>query len=271
MKNMNFIVIAALAVAAVGCVSHPVVEPYPIVQIVNDSGSNAKAEQAHIDATTVQPLRVLVSIDGGDKEGDAYALSGYLRSGLEGALAARGYRVVYEGDHEILVSTCGPITCLERNRRGTRSVYYGDADIEVTRAAVLNTMTGQTMRNIVARQRFDVQGGEARTRAEAIKSVADALGPELANWAAASVSSVAGSLARCEVSVSNAWSYGGEESYPSRFVATVSRMGGVYLCRVLTTDNASRSFRAELIYDKNMYPDGIVNGLIATSGLDLHR
>jgi hypothetical protein len=247
--------IAVMAAAATGCVSHP-----------------ASPEVKAVVNGTVQPLRVLVSIDGsGDKSGNAYALSGYLQSNLEGALAAGGYRVVYEGDHEILVSTCGSVMCKERNRRGSRSVYYGDADVQVTRAAFRNTMTDQTMRDVVARQRFDVQGGEARTRTEAIKSVADSLGPALSQWAAQSVSKIAAKLERCEVTIDNAWTYRGEEDYPSRFVATVHRMRGVYQCRIISTDNVNRSFRAEIVYDKDMYPDGIVNGLIATRGLNLYR
>ena len=247
--------LAGLAVVLSGCVTHP-----------------ADPEvKAYVDGT-VQPLRVLVSIDGtGDKTGNAYALSGYLQSNIEGALAASGYRVVYEGDHEILVSTCGPVMCKERNRRGSRQVYYGDADVQVTRAAFHNSMTDQTMRDLVARQRFDVQGGEARTRTEAIKSVADTLGPDLARWAAQSVMKVASKLERCEVTINNAWAYRGEEDYPSRFVATVHRMRGIYQCRILSTDNVNRSIRVEIIYDKDMYPDGIVNGLIATSGLNLYR
>ena len=246
---------AALTAVLSGCVTHP-----------------ADPEvKAYVNGT-VQPLRVLVSVDGtGDKTGNAYALSGYLQSNLEGTLAASGFRVVYEGDHEILVSSCGPVMCKERNRRGTRTVYYGDAVMQITRAAFYNPMTDQTMRDLVARQRFDVQGGEARTRTEAIKSVADTLSPELSKWVAQSVTRIAAKLERCEVTINNAWSYRGEEDYPSRFVATVHRMRGIYQCRVLSTDNASRSIRVEIIYDKDMYPEGIVNGLIATSGLNLYR
>ncbi len=253
MKKSIFAIFAAALIS--GCVTHladPEVKTY-----VNG---------------TVQPLRVLVSIDGGkDQSSASYQLSGYLQSHLESALAAAGYRVVYEGNHEILVSTCGQVTCQERNKRGTRSVYYGDADVQVTRAAFENTMRNETMRDIVARQRFDVQGGQARTPTEAIKSVADTLAPELSKWTAASVTKVASKLECCQVTISNAWTYRGEEDYPSRFTATVNRMRGIYSCRILSTDNVNRSFRAEIIYDRDMYPDGIVNGLIATSGLNLYR
>jgi hypothetical protein len=247
--------IALLAIASAGCISHPV-----------------NPEITPIVGGTVQPLRVLVSIDGGeDATSDAYALSGYLQSYLEGSLAVAGYRVVYDGDHEILVSTSGPVTCQPRNSRGSRLVYYGDLDVQVTRTPFHNPMTGQTMQDIVARQRFDVQGGESRTHTEAIKSVSDTLGPELSNWIAQSVTKVAGKLERCEVTISNAWTYRGEEDYPSRFVILANRMKGVYMCRLLSTDNAARSFRAEILYDRDMYPDGIVNGLIATKVFNLYR
>ena len=245
--------IGALVAVVSGCVSYP----------------DQVDVKAYVD-TTVQPLRVLVSIDGG-KAGDAYDLSGYLQSNLEGALVERGYRVVYEGSHEILVSTCGPVMCELLNSRGSKVVYRGDADVQVTRAPLYNAMNDQTMRDVVARQRFDVQGGESRDRTDGIKSVADTLGPPLSQWVAESVSSIAGKLERCEVTIQNAWSYRGEESYPSRFTATVNRMRGVYRCRILATDNAARSIRAEVIYDRDMFPDGFVNALIATRDLNLYR
>jgi hypothetical protein len=253
---MKKALIALFAAAlAGGCVTHP---------------ANPEV-RAYVNGT-VQPLRVLVSIDGGkDQASDAYAFSGYLQSHLEGALSAAGYRIVYEGAHEILLSTCGPVTCQARNQRGSRSVYYGDIDVQVTRAAFENTMLNQTMRDVVARQRFDVQGGSARTRTEAIKSVADTLAPDLSKWASASVNKVAAKLECCQVSISNAWTYRGEEDYPSRFTATVNRMRGIYSCRILSTDNVTRSFRAEIVYDRDMYPDGIVNGLISSSELNLYR
>ena len=116
-----------------------------------------------------------------------------------------------------------------------------------------------------------MRGGESRDRTDGIKSVADTLGPQLSQWAAKSVSRVAGKLERCEVTIQNAWSYRGEESYPSRFTATVNRMRGVYQCRILATDNAARSMRAEVIYDRDMFPDGFVNALIATRDLNLYR
>lgn len=250
----RLLAIAAAALAAAGCVTHP---------------ENPEVK-AYVDGT-VRPLRVLISMDGGAPGTDAYELSGYLQSGLEGGLAAGGYRVVYDGDHEILVSTCGPVNCMERNSRGSRLVYYGDADVQVTRTVFHNSMTGENMQDLVARQRFDVQGGEARTRTEAIKSVADTLGPELAAWTAQSVTRVAGNLELCEVTIANAWTYRGEEDYPSWFVATANRIRGIYRCRILSTDNGSRSFRVEIVYDKDMFPDGIVNGLIATSALKLYR
>ncbi|MBQ9430728.1 MAG: hypothetical protein IJU44_04165 [Kiritimatiellae bacterium] len=272
MKKM--LCLAFLAVMFSGCVSYveqPAVTPY---EPQNNSGETPVAQitaHPYVEGATVRPLRVLVSIDGGKEGGDAYQFSSYVQSNLEGALAARGYRVVYEAPAEILLSTLGSVTCSVLNRRGTRLVYRGDADVQVTRAAFENKMRNETMKDVVARRRFDVKSAESRDREFGIKSLADTLNTDLSVWAAESVTRIAGALERCEFTIRNAWNYRGEEDYPSRFTATVNRMPGVYRCTVLSTDNVSRSIRAEVVYERDMFPEGFVNALYTVRSLNLYR
>ena len=271
MKNLfGFVALAALAA---GCVSYP----EQVVQSDYNQSATVVAEPTdhpYVEGATLRPLRVLVSMDGGT-EGDAVAFSQRIQSNVEGALAQRGYRVVYDRPAEILVSTCGPVTCQLLNQRGSRVVYKADADVQVTREPLVNTMKGsaenQTMADVVARQRFDAKGGESRDRADAIKSVADSLGPQLSEWIGKSVTRVAGTIARCEFTIRNAWNYRGEEEYPSRLVATVNRINGVYQCKVISTDNATRSVRIEVVYDKDLFPEGFVNALYTVRELNLYR
>jgi len=264
---------AALAAVAAGCLSYT--EQAVQGEYKKDAAVEAPpTARPYVEGATLRPLRVLVSFDGG-KEGDAVAFSQRIQSNVEGALASRGYRVVYDRPAEILVSTCGPVMCQLLNKRGSRVVYKADADVQVTREPLVNKMKGdasnQTMRDVIARQRFDAQGGESRDRSDGIKSVADALGPQLSSWAAQSVTRIAGTLERCEFSIRNAWNYRGEEEYPSRLVATINRMSGVYNCVVVATDNVARSVRVEVIYDKDMYPEGFVNALYTVRELNLYR
>ena len=265
---------AALAAVMSGCVSYVAneeVKPYTI-----DNVKSAPAtDRPYVEGATLRPLRVLVSMDGGGNErAPAFQLSGYLQSHLEGELAKRGYRVVYDRPSEMLISTCGPVTCQLLNQRGSRVVYKGDVDLQVTREAFVNKMKGERMKDVIARRRFDMKGRESRGRPDAsdgIKSVADGIAPEMTKWVAESVTRVAGALERCEFTVRNGWNYRGEEEYPSRFVRTVNAMRGVYDCRVIQTDNVQRSIRVEVIYERDMFPEGFINSLYTVRELDLYR
>ena len=111
----------------------------------------------------------------------------------------------------------------------------------------------------------------ARERArELLASVARLVGLERDGRAHEALE-VAGALERCEFTVRNGWNYRGEEEYPSRFVRTVNAMRGVYDCRVIHTDNVSRSIRVEVIYERDMFPEGFINSLYTIRELDLYR
>jgi hypothetical protein len=266
--------IAALAAVVSGCLTHVAneeVKPYRL----DDVKSAPVTDRPYVEGATLRPLRVLISMDGGPREGSPeFLLSGYLQSHLEGELARRGYRVVYDRPSEMLVSTCGPVTCQLLNKRGSRVVFKGDVDLQVTREAFVNKMKGEQMKDVIARRRFDMKGRESRGRPDAtdgIKSVADGIAPEMTKWAAESVTRVAGALERCEFTICNGWNYRGEEEYPSRFVRTVNAIKGVYECRVIQTDNVRRSIRVEVIYERDMFPEGFVNSLYTVRELDLYR
>ena len=265
---------AALAAVAAGCVSYT---EQAVQQEYKQDARIVAEPTAHpyVEGATLRPLRVLVSIDGGPEGTDAYNFSKRIQSNVEGSLAARGYRVVYGHPAEVLVSTCGQVMCQKLNHRGSRVVYKGDADVQVTREALVNTVKGdanrQTMKDVIARQRFDSKGRESRDDIDGIKSVADAVGPQLSEWVAQSVTRIAGTLERCEFTIRHAWNYRGEEEYPSRLVATINRINGVYQCKVLSTDNVTRSVRVEVIYDKDMFPEGLVNALYTVRELNLYR
>ena len=262
--------VAAVAAVAVGCVSYP---EQGVQQEYKQDAKVVAEPTAHpyIEGATLRPLRVLVSMDGGNKK-DAQAFSQRIQSNVEGALAGRGYRIVYDRPAEVLVSTCGPVMCELRNKRGSRVVYRADADVQVTREPLVNKVkNNEVMKDVVARQRFDAQGKESRDETDGIKSVADTLGPQLSEWVGQSVTRIAGTLERCEFTIRNAWNYRGEEEYPSRLVATINRIKGVYKCVVLSTDNVTRSVRVEVIYDKDMFPEGLVNSLYTVRELNLYR
>ena len=217
----------------------------------------------------VKPLRVLVSIDDGNDAEKPSIAKKCLQSNIEGALAKDGFRVVYTKPAEILVYTT--ISGKKVNARGTRVAWKAEADVEVTRAPEVNVINGQTMSDVVAKKRFDVKSGDARDNDEAQKICADRLGPDASKFAKEAVNKVGGKLKACEITIINAWQPQDAAGYPTLFAQKVAAMPGVYSCKVVATDNAARTMKAEIIYDAASYPDGLVNRLYVTPELNITR
>lgn len=224
--------------------------------------------QGHATAI-VKPLRVLVSIDDGNDAAKPSTAKRCLQSNIEGVLAKDGYRVVYTKPAEILVYTT--IAGQKVNARGTRVAWKAEADVEVTRAPEVNVVNGQTMSDVVAKKRFDVKSGDARDNDEAQKICADRLGPDASKFAKEAVEKVGRELKACEITIMNAWQPQDAAGYPTLFAQKVAGMPGVYACKVVSTDNANRTMKAEVIYDVASYPDGFINRLYVTPELNIAR
>jgi hypothetical protein len=288
MKN----VIAVLGVAALvaGCVNTRYVAPEPqparTAAEVKDVPKTPKRQKPAVrggknaaqsrpvevkgKATAMaKPLRVLVSLDDGLDSKNPSALKRALFANVEGKLASSGFKVVYAKPAEILVY--GSLRAQKMNQRGTRVAWKGEATIEVTRAPEVNSVNGQTMRDVVAKKRFDVKSGDARNDEEALVKLSDRVGSDVADFAGNAVNKTAEKMRLAEIVISNAWQPQDAAGYPTLFVERVSRMDGVYSCRVVATNNANRTMKAEVIYDSEMFPDGFVNRLYITPELNVAR
>ncbi|MBO7237521.1 MAG: hypothetical protein J6V45_05475 [Kiritimatiellae bacterium] len=288
MKN----IVAILGVGAVvaGCVNTKYIEPDPQPprtvaevkktpkapkrqKVVVNSGKNAVQPSQHAikgKATALaKPLRVLVSLDDGLDPQKPSTLKRTLFTNVEGKLASSGFKVVYAKPAEILVY--GSLRAQKMNQRGSRVSWKGDVTVEVTRAPEVNSVNGQTMRDVVAKKRFDVKSGDARNDDEALVKLSDRVGADVADFAGKAVNKVAKKMKIAEIVVSNAWQPQDAAGYPTLFAERVSRMDGVYSCRVVATDNANRTMKAEVIYDSEMFPDGFVNRLYITPELNIAR
>lgn len=200
---------------------------------------------------------------------EASQLAVYLGGGLQGALAAAGYRVVYDGPSEIIANL--GVTCAPLNARGTRVVYKGDADVAVTRSPEMNAVTRQVMTDVVARNRFDVTGSPGRGADDAVKSVADKMSAVISPWLANACVKVGGKMEVCIVTIANAWFLSPHSDYPTKFVQQVRALGGVYDCTILATDNVNKTLQARVVYDKDRFPDGLINRLYTIPELNIHR
>ena len=218
-------------------------------------------------SAVLEQVRVLVRPVAGGQ--DATQLATLLGNGVQGALAAAGYRVVFDGPSE-LVANLG-VTCEPLNARGTRVVYKGDVDAAVTRSPELNAMTRQVMTDMVARNRFDVTGSPGRGAGDALKSMADKLSAVASPWLADACLKVGGKLEVCIVTIANGWFLSPHSDYPSRFVQRVRAMGGVYDCTILSTDNVNKTLQARVVYDRDRFPDGLINRLYTIDELNIHR
>lgn len=228
----------------------------------------AKGEIARASAVLEQ-ARVLVSALGKGGDADAHQVALLLGNGIEGTLAAANYKVVTDGPSEIIVSM--DISSSPLNARGSRVVYKGDVDASVTRSPDFNRFSGRTMKDMIARNRFDVTSSPGRDRGEALKSVADKMTSVVAPWLADACLKVGGKFEVCVVTISNAWFLSPHSDYPSKFVARVLHIDGVYGCTILATDNVNKSLRARIVYDKDRFPDGVINRLYTIPELNIHR
>jgi len=200
---------------------------------------------------------------------DATQVATLLGSGLQGSLAKAGYRVVYDGPSEIVADL--DVKCAPLNARGTRVVYKGDVDVAVTRSPEMNAVTRQVMTDVVARNRFDVTGSPGRGSGDALKSVADKMGAVASPWLADACVKVGGKVEVCIVTVANAWFLSPHSDYPTKFVQQVRALGGVYDCTILATDNVNRTLQARVVYDRDRFPDGLINRLYTIPELNIHR
>ena len=216
-----------------------------------------------------KPLRVLVSLDDGQAAESPSAYKRTIQTNLEGGLARTGYRVVYAKPAEILVY--GTLRARKEDSLGTRVAWAGEADMEVTRAPEVNVINGQKMADVVAKRRFDVKSGEARTDYDAQKILGDRLAGSLTSFAQDGVRKVGGTMRSCSLTVANAWQPQDAPGYPTLFTQRVSAMPGVHACTIITTDNAARCFSAEVIYDSAAYPDGFINRLYLDPELRIVR
>jgi len=200
---------------------------------------------------------------------DAMQVATLLGNGVQGALAAANYKVVYDGSAEIYADL--GVTCEPLNARGTRIVYKGDVDVAVTRSPDFNAITRQYMQDIVARNRFDVQGTPGRGTGDALKSVSDKMTSAMSPWLADACVKVGGKTEICIVTISNAWFLSPHSEYPTLFVSRVRSIGGVYDCTILSTDNVNRTLQARVVYDRDRFPDGLINRLYSIPELNIHR
>ena len=285
MKNRIWLVIAGAALA--GCVTTTYEEPpaqaprqvAPAAVAVPKAGPGAKkVEQKAVKAAPkasghataiVKPLRVLVSLSDGNPDDKPSTCKRCLQTNIEGELARSGYRVVYTKPAEILVY--GTLTGSQLDSLGTRVVWQMTADMDVTRAPEVNVVNGQAMADVVAKQRFDGKSDAARSEAEAQKQIADRLGTGVAKFAKEAVLKVGEKLKACEITITNAWQPQDAAGYPTLFAQRVAAMPGVYACKVISTDNANRTMKAEILYETASYPDGIINRLYVTPELNIAR
>lgn len=242
-------------------------------QVVINKGKKSvesrKVEVKGKATAMAKPLRILVSLDDGLDSKKPSALKRTLFTNVEGKLAASGFKVVYSKPAEILVY--GLLRAQKTNQRGTRVSWKGEVTIEVTRAPEVNSVNGQTMKDVIAKKRFDVKSGDARSDDDALVKLSDRVSSEVSDFAAEAVNKVAKKMKLAEIVIANAYQPQDAAGYPTLFTERVSRMNGVYSCRVVSTDNVNRTIKAEVIYDSEEFPDGLINRLYITPELNIAR
>lgn len=268
--NRTFYILLAGGIVC-GCVNTREVggEKRPDRKVVETQSVGKPASTPGRATALVRPLRVLVSVDDGNAADAPSVCKRALQAAVEGTLARAGFRTVCAKPAEILVS--GTLSARKVNVRGTREAWTGEVDLQITRAPETDSVLGQVQRDVVDRRRFDAKSGDVRSSDDAQKILGDRLGPQAAEFAAAGVERIGLGLKCVELTVVNAWQPQDEAGYPTFFVQKVRGMKGVHSCRIVMTDNATRTLKAEVIYDTAEYPDGFLNRLYILKDLNVVR
>lgn len=279
--NKMYLMISAAALAC-GCVNTRYIEPPPqaprsvaavttpaVGSVSRSIGKNVSESTKGRAVESAKRLRVLVSLDDGNDADKPSSCKRTLQTNLEGALSSAGFRVVYAKPAEILVY--GTLRARKVNERGTRVSWAGEADIEITRAPEVDSVNGQVMRDVVAKRRFDVASGDARSNDEAQRKMSDRLSSNISDFCASSVMRIAKKMSYVELKVINAWQNQDAAGYPTLFTQKISSLKGVYSCKVTSVDNALRTMTAEVIYDGAEFPDGFMNRLCVMPELNIIR
>lgn len=259
--------VAPVPVAPTPAPVTPAPAPVAPAPVVNAAKGSEAAQIARASAV-LEKMRVAIApveeADAADAE-----LSRLLVAGVQGGLAAADYRVVAGGDSEIRVGI--DVSSKLANQLGTRQVFKGDADVAVMRTPYFNAITQQQLVDVDARRRFDLKGEPAKAE-DAMKALADKMAAVVAPWVAESCLKVGGkSTEICVVTIDNAWFLDSHADYPTMFVKVVKALPGVYDCTILLTDNVNRKIQARVVYDKDRYPDGLINRLYTIKELNISR
>ena len=239
----------------------------PVAEETVQQVSPAPARPAGHVTTIEKPLRVLVSLTDGNPDDNPTTCKRCLQANIEGELARSGYKVVYMKPAETLVY--GTLRGGELNSRGSRVVWQVTAEMGVICAPETVTVNGQTMSDIFAKQRFEIQSGDARTPSLAQKQCADRLSDDVSAFTKDALDKIAKKIKVCEITVADACDKDDAKAYADKLAETLGNLSGVYGCKIVSTGKAEAVVKAEIVYEASSFPEGVVARLLPIAALNI--
>lgn len=262
MMKIQLLVLGVSVSALVGCqtTANPdVPQKDGTPKVVNTSTNTVRAVTLKV-SEKLRSIRVLTTVSGADDAGKIAASS--VESALDDELAQNGFTVVADQkDADVIVQ--GRVAYSDKTQRGDRMVVRGTASVSMFRKPLKSSVASNAkIGGIISNGAFEARSEESYSAEEALKKLGVALCPDVRKWAKQACVKVAGDIGVCEIALTGLRSPNTvSEGYPTRFATQVNRLNGIYECRVESSEKTPDRMTALVVYEKRLFPDGVLSRL----------
>ncbi|MFZ4395835.1 MAG: hypothetical protein ACOYOU_09450 [Kiritimatiellia bacterium] len=206
-----------------------------------------RPETPDTPTTLMKELNYSVVVTPGDN--DAKGIATRLTTTVNGQLAAAGYQLA-SATPDVVLRLSVKRELLDQSGNYYRYVGRVTASAESADGRTLNqeTMVTKSERAL---------GPDASDDA-----MATALAAQTATWISRACAPQQLRLAAAEVSVKRPFLSGDHPRFVTAFVKKVQAMKGVTSCRLVREDQHSGAFLFRVLYDQQVYPQGILNAVL---------
>jgi len=189
--------------------------------------------------------------------GEASLLAQGMATAVQGCLAGQGY-ICRIADPDVLVDL--RTSCAVFDRSEGTVLYQGRVDGTVKLALGDRLLGGETLTAMGLRG-LDAEAG--------FFNLSTALTAQVSAWIGRVCAPERMPVAASEFTVHRSWVTGNQPAFIDRMVRAAKGMPGVASCRLAREDHEKRLFVFHVVYDREAYPQGILNAILLTHGKEL--
>lgn len=258
-RNMwHLSVVGALVVALSGCGTTKPVARKPAANV----GTVAASDQSVSASEKIRSIRAYASVSADDAEWKEVALG--VERAVDDELAQNGLTVIGDRDSAEIVVT-GRVALNDKTQRGDRLVLRGSADLTMARRMMSSAFARNAkVGGLVSNGSFAAKSEEAYSAFEALRGLGKALEPDARRWVRSACAKVASGIGVCDISfVGLKGKQTAQEGFPTWLAAKLNAMDGIYECRVASSESSPSKMTATVVYEKRLFPDGVLSRLRA--------